>query len=51
MSISLQRIATIAEQFKGLPYDFAFLGGAVLEVLITDIRKKMFINRLNQICN
>jgi hypothetical protein len=36
MSASLQRIATIAEQFKGLPYDFAFLGGAVLEVLITD---------------
>jgi len=36
MSTSLQRIATIAEQFKSLPYDFAFLGGAVLEVLITD---------------
>lgn len=36
MSASLQRIATIADQLKGLPYDFAFLGGAVLEVLITD---------------
>ena len=36
MSVTLQRIVTIAEQFKGLPYDFAFLGGAVLEVLITD---------------
>jgi len=36
MSTSLQRIATIAEQFKDLPYDFAFLGGAVLGVLITD---------------
>lgn len=36
MSNSLHRIATIAEQFKGLPYDFAFLGGAILEVLITD---------------
>ena len=36
MSNSFQHIATIAEQFKGLPYDFAFLGGAILEVLITD---------------
>lgn len=36
MSASFQSIATIAEQLKGLPYDFAFLGGAVLGVLITD---------------
>lgn len=31
-----ENIVAIAEQFSKLHYDFAFLGGAVLKVLVTD---------------
>ena len=33
---SLEQIEFIADKFSKLPYDFAFLGGAILGVLITD---------------
>jgi predicted nucleotidyltransferase len=36
MSDIPEAIKVIAKQLNKLPYDFAFLGGAVLEVLITD---------------
>jgi len=32
----LEQIGVIADKFSKLPCDFAFLGGAVLSVLITD---------------